>query len=92
MSNRSLMKTTTSLTKEVIKYYLPKFRALIIRWVIFCCEPIIALLLCQVVLQFLIKECTLFLYVSVEGFDKAGYRTGAMPSKPEGMFKTNEDS
>jgi len=88
------MKTTTSLTKEVVNYHLPKFHALIARWMMFCCEPIVALLLYQVVLQFLIKECMLFLYVSVEGFDKAGYRTGAMLStaKPEGMFKTDEDS
>ena len=87
-----LIKTMAGLTKEVVKNYLPKFSTLIERWVMFCCEPIITLLQCQVVLQFLIKECTLLPDICVKGFDKASSKTGAMLSKPEGMFETNEDS
>ena len=82
----------TGLTKEVVKNYLPKFNTLIERWVMFCCEPIATLLQCQVVLQFSIKEHMLFLDICVQGFNKAISRTGATLSKPEGMFKTDEDS
>jgi len=86
------MKITTGLTKEVVKNYLLKFHALIKRRVIFCCEPVGPLRRFQVVIQPLIKECMLFFDIGVQGFNKPFSGTGARPSKPKGMFKTDENS
>jgi len=81
----------TSLTKEVVKNYLLKFSALIIRWAMFCGKPVITFFQHQIVFQSLIKQSTLVLEISVQGFSKSLDRTGTLLSKPEGMFKTNED-
>jgi len=84
-------KTRIGLTKEVLNDHLVKFNALIMRWVMFYDEPVIAPLQCQVVIQALIKCHTLVLEINVQGFSKAFSRTRALLSKPEGMFKTDKD-
>jgi hypothetical protein len=86
------MKTMIGLTKEVVKNYLAKFCALIGRRVMLCCEPVGALLRFQVVIQPLIKEWRLFFDIDVQGLNKAFSGTGARPSKPKGMFETDENS
>jgi len=78
--------------KEVVKNYLLKLNTLIVRWAIFCGEPVITLLQCQVVFQYFIKHCMLVLEISGQSFSKAFGRTTAMLSKPEGMFQADEDS
>jgi len=80
------------LTKEVVKNYLCKFRALIIRMLIFCGEPVIAFFQHQVFIHSLIKQHTLVLEINVQGYSKAFGRTSTLLSKPEGMFQTDEDS
>ena len=92
ISNTRVAKTTTGLTKEVVKNYLPKFCALMERRIIFCCEPVGALHWFQVVIQSLIKECMLFFGIGVEGFNEAFSGTGAGLSEPKGMFKADENS
>jgi len=78
--------------KEVVKNYILKLNTLIVKWVMFCDEPVITPLQCQVVFQYFIKHCMLVLEISGKSFGKAFGRTTAMLSKPEGMFKTDEDS
>ena len=86
-----VMKTKTGLTKKVVKNYFPKFCALIIRWAIFCCEPVLALLRFQEVVQPLINGRALFLDIIVPGLNKAlGVARGFL-SKPERMLETDED-
>jgi hypothetical protein len=62
------------------------------RWAIFCGEPITAPFQHQVVFQSLINQHVLVLKISIQGLSKGLGRTGALLSKPEGMFKTDEYS
>jgi len=77
--------------KEVIKNYFLKFSALIMRWPMFHGEPVIAPFECQVFFQSLIKQHMLVFEISVKSFNKGFRRIGALLSKPERMFKTDED-
>jgi len=57
----------------------------------FCGEPVTAPLQHQVVFQFFINHHALVLEISGQGCSKGLGRTVALLSKPEGMFKTDEN-
>jgi len=57
----------------------------------FCGEPVMTSFQHQVVFQSFINHHALVLEINGQGCSKGLGRTGALLSKPEGMFKTNED-